>query len=502
MKTHIIQLGENEDAISLRDRMSWCKTKRILLVSPPNGPGISRLYDFVLLKRHAAALGAELAIVSQAAQERFLAEQCGVLVFTSVSRADEQEWHVTPPPHLDSHPAGRLVELGQQRQSIEANPPHWFRRPGVRYACVGLCVLAIFSLLVVLLPGAQVVLSPRSLTQSAQFNIMLGDSATKVDYSNLAIPASLQDVTVEGSQVISTTGSVVIPFEHATGSLEFTNHTSHEVTIPPGTIVSTQDAAATSFITLPSEPVGIAAGDSTTLDARALNPGISGNLPAGTLVAIQGDLAYALTVTNPELMRGGSNATTPSPVESDLQSLREQLNSQLSRQALDQLHASLPPGDIVVTPNLTVTQVLDESFAPSIGEPGEQLEMHLKLKLQAQVVSGEALSRLLTPLLNSHLPPGYLPVKDSLVVTPLWTPERIDVAKASWRVSASRQVKAVLLHDLAAEAIKGASVSHAVTRLSAYLPLENQARISTSPGWWPWLPILAMRIDVVEVGQP
>ncbi len=498
MKTHIIQLGENEDAVSLHDRMSWCKTRRILLVCPPDGLGISRLFDFVLLKRHAASMGAELAIVTQDAQVIFLARQSGVPVFASVYQANEQEWHMTPLQPLDRPPATRLSDIAQQRQALKDQHPRWYDQPAARYAWLAVCVLAIIILLVVILPGAQVVLSPRTQTQSGQYNLITTSSATEIDYSTFTLPTYMQEVTVEGSRVLSTTGSLVVPYEQASGSLEFTNHTSHEVSIPPGTIVSTEGADPARFITLSSAAVIVATGDTAIVGARAINPGLSGNLPADKLVVIPGDLTYALTVTNPEPMRGGSNASIPSPDDGDLQAVRDQLSTQLSKQALDQLHASLPGGDMVVPPTLAVTQVIEETFNPPIGEPGEQLEMHLKLKLQAQVVSGEALSRLFTPILNSSLPAGYVPVKDSLVVNPVQPASLIGTGKTHLTVSVTRRIKAVILHDLAAEAIKGTSVSHAAMQLFTYLPLGDQARISTTPGWWPWLPILTMRISVVE----
>ena len=58
MKTQIITLESHDDLISVRDRLSWAKTPRILLVWPKYEKVTLRQVDLKILQRHAASLGA------------------------------------------------------------------------------------------------------------------------------------------------------------------------------------------------------------------------------------------------------------------------------------------------------------------------------------------------------------------------------------------------------------------------------------------------------------
>ncbi|MFN8387812.1 MAG: hypothetical protein U0X92_15525, partial [Anaerolineales bacterium] len=60
MKTKIITLESHDDLISVRDRMSWAKTPRILLVAPKFEKIALRQVDLKVLQRHASSLGAQL----------------------------------------------------------------------------------------------------------------------------------------------------------------------------------------------------------------------------------------------------------------------------------------------------------------------------------------------------------------------------------------------------------------------------------------------------------
>src|SRR5215207_7702582 len=60
MKTQIITLESHDDLISVRDRLSWAKTPRILLVWPKYEKVTLRQVDLKILQRHASSLGAQL----------------------------------------------------------------------------------------------------------------------------------------------------------------------------------------------------------------------------------------------------------------------------------------------------------------------------------------------------------------------------------------------------------------------------------------------------------
>ena len=78
MKTQVIQLDSHDDVTSIRDKMSWAKTPRILLVFPPRTRGLLRPFDLQLLQRHAVALGAHLGVVAPSEDIRQAAHEAGI----------------------------------------------------------------------------------------------------------------------------------------------------------------------------------------------------------------------------------------------------------------------------------------------------------------------------------------------------------------------------------------------------------------------------------------
>jgi hypothetical protein len=92
MKTQIITLESHDDLISVRDRMSWAKTPRILLVWPKFEKVTLRQVDLKVLQRHASTLGAQLGLVTRQRRVRADAEALGIPVFTSTGEAQKVKW--------------------------------------------------------------------------------------------------------------------------------------------------------------------------------------------------------------------------------------------------------------------------------------------------------------------------------------------------------------------------------------------------------------------------
>ena len=65
MNTHLLALESHDDLISVKDRMSWAKTPRILLIWPKGEKIALRPLDLRILQRHARALGADLGLVTR-----------------------------------------------------------------------------------------------------------------------------------------------------------------------------------------------------------------------------------------------------------------------------------------------------------------------------------------------------------------------------------------------------------------------------------------------------
>jgi hypothetical protein len=499
VKTQIVKLDQNDDIVSIRDKMSWCQTGRILLVWPAHGRILNRQLDLILAKRYAASLGSELALVTHDDEVRFNAQQVGVPTFTDTRQAQENEWGMIWPKKIENLPRTHLPGLDNLRKSIQSQTPLWMEHPLSRLLCFGSSLIALLALAIFILPGAKVILSPREQAQSIKLDLVADPSATSINLSTGSLPTYDREVTIEGTDSITATGTMTIPEQPASGGLKFTNSSKVEITLPAGTIVTTLGSDRVRFVTTTLGDIVIKPKKSVLAEAQAISPGSFGNLPPNSLVAIESDLGLQLAVTNPEATNGGLDAIVPTPSEKDLQILREQLTTRLLQEALTELQSNLPADDTFIPSSVAIIDVVKETYNPAVGAPTEQVELSLRLKIKAQAVSGEVLRSLATPILDSSIPTGFSPVMNTLDITPLNSPAIGANNKAYWTVTASRKLLADIPLSQTIESIKGATAPEAVERLSESLPLAEQAQIKLIPSWWPRLPFLAMRIKLAQV---
>ena len=117
MKTQLIPLESHDDLISIRDRMSWAKTPRILLVWPKSERIPLRPLDLKVLQRHAASLGAQLGLVTRHRNIRREAQAHGIPVFISTGQAQRNAW---PERDLNHKRVRRLSgqDLQERRKQI------------------------------------------------------------------------------------------------------------------------------------------------------------------------------------------------------------------------------------------------------------------------------------------------------------------------------------------------------------------------------------------------
>ena len=120
MKTQIITLESHDDLISVRDRMSWAKTPRILLVWPKYEKVTLRQVDLKVLQRHASSLGAQLGLVTRERRVRADAEALHIPVFMSAGEAQRLPWPKLKRKRLPRHvPDKTLREKREQLPALE-----------------------------------------------------------------------------------------------------------------------------------------------------------------------------------------------------------------------------------------------------------------------------------------------------------------------------------------------------------------------------------------------
>ncbi len=320
-------------------------------------------------------LGVQLALVSHDTDVHFNASQLGIQVFESVRQA--QEWHWRRPARLDrkekilqtvsDRPAVRSLE----RPKREMTPPSTLSR----LALFSLGVLALLSIAAVLLPSADVHLSPQIQSQDVTLQIEASESFKRINLSG-QIPIHTVNVIVEGQDSIETSGRINIPDQTASGSAVFTNLTDHSVVIPAGLVITTQDGSVR-FATRRGGSVPSGPGRTLDLPIEALQPGSQSNLAAGKIQAIEGPLGVELTVTNPQPTIGGSDLASPAASPLDQSRLRNRLETALRRSALQEIQSGLDPGDILLTELPIQTQILEMIYDPDDAQPANTSDIKI-----------------------------------------------------------------------------------------------------------------------------
>src|SRR5512140_801932 len=249
MKTQIIALEAHDDFISVRDRMSWAKSPRILLIWPKYEKISLRAADLRILQQHASTLGAEMGIITRRGDVRRDAERFGIPVFSSAKSAQRQAWsprQLTPLPRKSRRDR---AELEAMRAAAGATEARWRSRPLARIGFFALGVVAVLVIAAVFVPSARVTLKPVSQQQSITMSVTASDSITSISLAG-NLPAHQLTVSVGASQGARIVTQSSIPSSKARGVARFTNLSQVALTIPAGTIVYSLSPAGVQFATL------------------------------------------------------------------------------------------------------------------------------------------------------------------------------------------------------------------------------------------------------------
>ncbi len=506
MKTQIIQLEPHDDIYSAMDKMGWGQTARILLVWPARGRVLNRRLDLIMLKRHSVELGSQLALVVRNAGVRFHAISLGIPLYNSIRKAESDHWRPDRKQRikLPLTIKRQSTELWRKRRlpmSLEglrdiAHPPTpaWLIHPITRVIAFTLGVLGVLAIAVLLVPSAEIHLTPETRTENITISVAANPEYQSVDLSG-NVPARWESVIVEGRGSLATSGSIPIPDRIATGEVTFTNLTDQTIPLPTGIVVSTLDEPPVRFITTASDIVPPGE-EGTTVPIEAVSPGTVSNIAAESILAIEGPLGLELTVINLAPTSGGTDRNIPAPNEQDYDELYAQLYETLAISALDEIIQKLGNEDILISEEVRLVGTEDESFTPSEPAPADQLELVLRLEFEALTVSGDNLSELGRAALETNLPESFTPDQDTLELTELGKMTLDDDLTARWRMRAQWEINAQLDNTQAIKLAIGLSPENASDQLTTTLPLAEPADISPKPSWWPRLPFLPFRITV------
>ena len=499
MKAQIIALEAHDDFISVRDRMSWAKSPRILLVWPKFEKIALRAADLRILQQHASFLGAEMGIITRRGDVRRDAERFGIPVFGSAAAAQRDEWRPRRAaifPRTDRKPRVR-AQFDALREVAHPGESQWRSRPLARVGFFAVGVAAVLAIAAVFVPQAQINLTPISQQQTLTLPARAGASITAVTLAG-GLPAHELTLPVSASQSAQVLTQSSIPDGTASGIARFTNLTQSDMTIPAGTIVYSLSPAAVQFKTLNDTDLPGNVNAIVEVPITAVQGGAGSNLPANAIQAIEGSLSLSAAVTNPEPTEGGSDRMTVAPSDADRQRLHDVVLDLLKSQALAEASATIQARDLLLTDTLKMGRIDEETYDPPAGHPGSLLKLTMRVEFAVQYVQAEDLTQLAEGALNGSKPQGFSPIPNSLTYR-VAGPPTIDAAGvASFELQLSRKIAADLDLSRASALVRGRPGTMAVSVLRADLPLAKPPVVKMTPAWWPWMPLIPFRTVVTS----
>ncbi len=251
MKTQIISLELHDDLVSVRDRMSWAKAPRILLVWPRFERITLRPLDLRILQQHAEYLGADLGLVSRSAAVWRVAKGFGIPVFRTTTKAQRDAWPSRPGATKARRraPPKSADELAALRASAREDDAGWTAGPVARIGFFLLGVLAVLAVAAVFVPRATIVLAPVTMTQ----DISLPAETTEAEPSAIVaarLPAQAATVNVSATKSMKISTLASVPVAKATGIAHFQNLTLTPLIIPAGTVIYSVSPNGARYATL------------------------------------------------------------------------------------------------------------------------------------------------------------------------------------------------------------------------------------------------------------
>lgn len=490
MKTHLIYLDSHDDHASARDKLNWARADRIVLVWPPHGRILTRRLDLLLLLRAARAQGGKLGLVTHDPDVRSNAGDLGLPVFDTPDRLPESAWS------RPAESAAPEIKPPRLPRPLTAGPRSRQRvLRGSKLERILLALLppaALLALAATVVPAAVIELEPLTTLQDMDFDIRLAweDNGSPASDS---VPARRIVSLVAGDLRQPTTGQVLVPSAAASGRATFTNLTSQSVDLPAGTGLQTDQGIR--FETKASARLEPGPGTQASVTVEATAEGESGNVPAGAIAAVEGALGLEVTVENPEPTAGGAASQRAGVSAADVQQSREALTRRLIQEARLAVEAQLRPDEALATDSVRVVTVEVSRFSPSIGNPGDSVELHLALAVEALLVQEIDLLGHATQLFENQSPGAFAVVPGSTQVE-LLAPAGQRGDPYTYAATAHRDIYRPIDLETVHRLVRGRPKAEAAALLEDRLDLARPPRIHVWPSWLPWLPLLPVRTEV------
>ncbi len=503
MKIQIIQLETHDDILSTRDKISWAKAARVLLVLPERNHLFQNKLDQQLILRLAQNIGAQIAFVSRDRLVQKYAKTLSIPTFRTITKATKTEW--SNPPQSYSRTAAkaslhqRVVELSKTVSGLRNGSQHWLNHNYFRSAIFLIGVLAVLALASTLLPSAKITLYPDATLQKMTLLVSFKPNLESIRLAG-EIPITSKVIRVAGTQSQKATGKISVPSSYASGEVLLTNLTNWEIPIPSGTIVTTITPPAHRYQIIQSATLAAGTGKTLKVPVKAVMPGSSENIPANAIQAVEGKLGLEITVTNPQELNGGLDQSVTSVSAIDQKNLLAELKQSLIQKARQQLVQALSENDLLLDQEPRHIFVSRSVFKPDLDQPANSVQLDLEIETTFAIASRDNLQQFARQLLDANLPTGYVSSTKPVQIQCIQPIQKGKNGEYSCKMQVERQIIPKVNLSTVQQLVMLQTINKAQQRIQSMYPYHQPAQIEINPTWWKFLPALPMRI-IVEIKQ-
>lgn len=508
-----IQLEAQDDIAHLRDRLSFIRGRRVLIIWPEQGTALNRRLDIVLIQREAKRRNVQLALVTHDREVIEHARELGISIFETIGAAEGGRWRRTRPKvftrrhhkPVDDPAPEDLIEVASRVR----NPGRSVSRTRFfieRLLIVGLLLAVVGGTLYIVVPSATVTITLASEKVTANLTITADPSLTDIDVEEARIPASTLRAEVQTAGTVPTTGTSALGDSPAIGIVTFTNQSLNNVTIPADTVVTTSGAQSVSFRTTREITVrgGVGQTSDTPVEALPASAGDQSNVADGTITVVTGELATLVSVRNSSATTGGETRQYASVTQADRDLLLGLVRGQLQSSAYEEMRASLSDTQIIVIETIQIVEERSDwsTFDHSVGDIAPTLTLNMRAIVAAVVIDDRFTRQIVFARLSAQKPAGKVLLADTFAY------ERgmvTSVQDGLVTFSASGDVIANTTLDTSelADRIAGKTIADAqqVIAQSTNLAPGIVPSFSQSPAGWPTLPLLPVRISIETINR-
>jgi hypothetical protein len=497
MKTHVIQLDSFDDFISIQDKLEWSKAARILIVWPDHGRIKLLDLDFQLLIRKAEYLGAQLAFVFDDPELLKTCNQFGVQVFSSIPEAQRRPWRRPKKirrllfQNIEKKPSAVLYDLRSKTVSKRPLINKWIR---LVVFCLGLASFLVIGGLFI--PSAKIYIKPKQETFNVSIKARSNPAISDVNLSG-AIPAEIVTKTFDTFVEGESSGIIRIPSKNASGKVVFRNLTDHLITIPSGVIVRTVNDPIIRFSTNQEIVLEPGINSEKTVEVTSIVGGVVGNVPPGSIQAIEGDIGGNVMVSNENPIFGGVETKTFSPSESDYVSARQELIAMLNEKAYQEFKNLYPESYFLPIETLQLIDIVSEKYFPEVGEPGDHFKLETKAEFSIWKIDENDIRQIANNAISATMKNDFIISGDEVKIKITKEPYFDENSTLHWEFETSQLVKPNIDENLIFQLITGKEINEAIKILKQSYQLQANPKIEVLPSFWQRLPFISFRNQII-----